>query len=67
MNGYSYDYNKNLKLIMDEQTDKNIYIGPGKYDVKIKEKPKNIIEWSKSFNIKEIKHKKEIMKKKETI
>ena len=67
MNGYSYDYNKNLKLIMDDQTDKNIYIGPGKYDVKIKEKPKSIIEWSKSFNIKEIKHKKEIMKKKETI
>ena len=58
MNGYSYDHNKNLKLIMDDQTDKNIYIGPGKYDVKIKEKPKSIIEWSKSFNIKEIKHKK---------
>ena len=66
MNGYIYDFNKTLNLLID-QTNTNDYVGPGKYDVNIKNKPKSILNWSKTLNLKEIKHKNDLNKRKETL
>ena len=66
MNGYSYDLNKALNLLIDKTNTKE-YIGPGKYDINPIQKPKYILEWSKTLNIKEIKKRKEKNKKEETI
>ena len=66
MNGYIYDFNKTLNLLID-QTNTNEYVGPGKYDINITNKPKSILNWSKTLNLKEIKHKKEFNKRKEAL
>ena len=66
MNGYTYDYNKKLNLLIDK-TNTNEYIGPGKYDINTKYKPKSILDWSKTLNVKEIKQKKDILKRNKTL
>lgn len=44
-------------------SDTNEIIGPGSYDAKLKSKNNNIINWSKSFNLKKINQKKELQKR----
>ena len=66
MNGYSYNLNKTLNLLIDKTNTKE-YMGPGKYYINHIQKPKCILEWSKTLNIEEIKKRKEKNKKKETI
>ena len=66
MNGYIYGFNKSLNLLIDK-TNTTESIGPGKYDIKIINRPKNILDWSKCLNIKEIKNKNETKKKNETL
>ena len=66
MNGYSYGYNKNLNLIIDKENTYD-YIGPGRYDIKMNKRSKGILDWSKCLNLKEIKNRKDIKKKKETL
>ena len=56
------------KLIIDKFSNygKNMptseYVGPGSYDIYIKEKGNCVLNWSKGFNIKEINSKKELLK-----
>ena len=66
------DINKNYKLIIDDRNinfGKNAstseYIGPGSYDIYIKEKGNSVLQWSKSFNLKDINNKKELLKRKQ--
>lgn len=66
MNGYTLDFNKTLNLLI-EKTNTPEYIGPGRYNINIPHKPKSILEWSKTLNLKEIKHKKDTEKRKETL
>ena len=66
MNGYTYGFNKSLNLLIDK-TNTNEYIGPGRYDIKLINRPKNILDWSKCLNIKEIKNKNDTKKKNETL
>ena len=66
MNGYTYGFNKSLNLLIDK-TNTNEYIGPGRYNIKIIKRPKNILDWSKCLNIKEIKNKNDTKKKDETL
>ena len=66
MNGYVYDFNKTLNLLIDRTNTKE-YIGPGRYNIKLKNKPKSILEWSKTLNLKEIKKRKDNEKRKETL
>ena len=66
MNGYEYNLNKTLNLLIDKTNTKE-YMGPGKYDVNLVQKPKSILEWSKTLNIIEIKKRKEEKTKNETI
>ena len=56
------------KLIIDRITKfgKNMstseYVGPGSYDVHFIEKGNSVLNWSKGFNLKELKNKQELMK-----
>ena len=60
--------NKEYSLLIDKNSTfgKNMptceYVGPGSYDIYIKEKGNSVIEWSKGFNIKDINKKKELLK-----
>ena len=60
--------NKEYSLIIDKNTEfgKNMptceYVGPGSYDIYIKQKGTGVVEWSKGFNIKDINKKKELLK-----
>ena len=60
--------NKEYSLIIDKNTEfgKNMptceYVGPGSYDIFIKQKGTGVVEWSKGFNIKDINKKKELLK-----
>ena len=66
MNGYTYDYKKKLNLLIDK-TNTDEYIGPGKYDIITKYNPKSILDWSKTFNLKEIRKKRDILKRNQTL
>ena len=60
--------NKEYKLIIDKNSNfgKNMptseYVGPGSYDIYIKEKGNSVINWSRGFNLREINNKKELLK-----
>ena len=63
--------NKHYRLIIDRnsplgpKTSTSEFVGPGSYDIFIKEKGNSVLEWSKGFNIKDINLKKELFKKKQ--
>ena len=63
--------NKDYKQIIDRnspfgpKTSTNEFVGPGSYDIFIKEKGNSVLQWSKSFNVKDINLKKELFKKKQ--
>lgn len=60
--------NKEYEIIFDKNSKfgKNMttsqYVGPGSYDIYIKEKGNSVLEWSKGFNLKEINNKKNLLK-----
>ena len=60
--------NKEYEIIFDKNTKfgkkmpTSEYVGPGSYDIYIKEKGNSVLEWSKGFNLKEINNKKELLK-----
>ena len=61
---------KENKLINDRnsqlgpKTSTSEFVGPGSYDIFIKEKGNSVLQWSKGFNVKELNLKKELSKKK---
>lgn len=63
--------NKEYKLIIDKnslfgpKTSTSEFVGPGSYDIFIKEKGSSVLQWSKGFNVKDINLKKELFKKKQ--
>ena len=57
---YSLIIDKNSKFGKDMPTCE--YVGPGSYDIYLKEKGNSVIEWSKGFNINNINKKKELLK-----
>ena len=63
--------NKNLSIGISPKSiifsNTKEYIGPGRYNIKLKNKPKSILEWSKTLNLKEIKKRKDNEKRKETL
>lgn len=74
MNGYIMNNkNKTLNLVIDKTSNlskkasTSEFIGPGKYDINLSKKIKGTIEWDKGFNINDINHKKEILKRKKTL
>ena len=67
--------NKELKLFINQtnigktgyNNSTSELVGPGSYDVSLLEKSNNIINWSKGFNLKKIKQKTELQKRKKLI
>jgi len=63
--------NKEYKLFTDKnslfgpKTSTSEFVGPGSYDIFIKEKGNSVLQWSKGFNVKDINLKKELFKKKQ--
>ena len=60
--------NKEYELLIDKNSKfgKNMstseFVGPGSYDIYIKEKGNSVLQWSRGFNINEINNKKELLK-----
>ena len=63
--------NKECKINIDRnsqfipKTSTNEFVGPGSYDIFIKEKGNSVLQWSKGFNIKDLNLKRELFKKKQ--